>query len=98
MANLWIQHIKKWASENGTSYGCALSNPACRAAYKPTVSYSKDLQKIGRFLRQGKLQEAREAFNRLRPLVQAMPDSSQKDTHLTLMGVLRRAIQKKMSE
>jgi hypothetical protein len=94
--NAWIEHVKNFAKENGTSYACALSNPACRAAYQP-VAYTKDIQKIGRLSKQDKLQDARDAFNRLRPLIQSMTDSSTKDRYLTLMSGLRKMIQRKMA-
>jgi len=35
MVNRWVEHIRKFAKENGKTYGCALSDPACRASYKP---------------------------------------------------------------
>ncbi len=38
--NPWIAHIKKFAAKNHIAYGCALSNPQCRATYqakKPTA-------------------------------------------------------------
>ena len=35
MVNAWVEHIKAFAKKNNISYGCALSNPACRATYKP---------------------------------------------------------------
>ncbi len=34
MVNAWVQHIKNYASKNGQTYGCALSDPKCRDAYK----------------------------------------------------------------
>ena len=34
MVNPWVQHIRKYASKNGQTYGCALSDPKCRDAYK----------------------------------------------------------------
>lgn len=30
----WTDHVKKWAKAHGKTYGCALSEPACKAAYK----------------------------------------------------------------
>jgi hypothetical protein len=33
MSNKWIEHIKKWAKDNGMSYSCALSNPKCKDDY-----------------------------------------------------------------
>lgn len=43
MGNPWIEHIKRYAKENGKSYACALSDPECKASYKqkpPTSSES----------------------------------------------------------
>ena len=38
MVNPWIQHIKNYASKNNLTYGCALSDPKCRDAYKNKTS------------------------------------------------------------
>jgi hypothetical protein len=45
MANAWVEHIRKFARENGKTYGCALSDPACKASYK---SNKKPTQKSER--------------------------------------------------
>ena len=34
MANKWILFVKKWSAKNNMSYGCAISKPECKAAYK----------------------------------------------------------------
>jgi len=34
MPNRWVEFVKKWASKNNLSYGCAISKPECKAAYK----------------------------------------------------------------
>jgi len=34
MPNAWTNHIKEWAKKNNVSYMCAMSQPACREAYK----------------------------------------------------------------
>ena len=34
MPNAWVTHVKQYAAANNTSYGCALSMPECKAAYK----------------------------------------------------------------
>jgi len=34
MVNRWVEHIRKFARENNKTYGCALSDPACRASYR----------------------------------------------------------------
>jgi hypothetical protein len=41
MTNAWILHIKKFAKDTNSTYGCALSNPKCRETYKT----KKDLEK-----------------------------------------------------
>ena len=35
MVNAWVAHIKAFAAKHKIAYGCALSNPDCRASYKP---------------------------------------------------------------
>lgn len=34
MTNRWIEFVKKWASDNNLSYGCALSKPEMKEAYR----------------------------------------------------------------
>ena len=38
MVNPWVQHIRNYASKNGQTYGCALSDPKCKDAYKSSKS------------------------------------------------------------
>jgi len=33
MPNDWVKHIKKFARDNNITYGCALSDPRCKASY-----------------------------------------------------------------
>ena len=33
MPNQWVTHVKNWASKNDMSYGCAISQPECKASY-----------------------------------------------------------------
>ena len=37
MANKWIEHVKKFSKDNNKSYGCSISDPACKNSYKPVV-------------------------------------------------------------
>lgn len=30
----WTDHVKSWAKTHGKTYACALSDPACKRAYK----------------------------------------------------------------
>ena len=51
MANSWIDHIRKYASDNKTTYSCALSDPRCKEEYnkrKNKKSSSEVLKKIGK--------------------------------------------------
>ena len=42
-ANRWTDFVKKWASDNDTSYGCALSKPECSQAYRAKYGNRKKL-------------------------------------------------------
>lgn len=37
MPNAWVMHVKKWSAANNKAYGCAVSDPDCRASYKKPV-------------------------------------------------------------
>ena len=37
----WLDHVRRWAAENGETFNCALSNPKCKAAYNPPAKTSK---------------------------------------------------------
>ncbi len=43
MPNAWVTHVKQYAAANNTSYGCAMTMPGCKAAYKkePTKESKK---------------------------------------------------------
>jgi hypothetical protein len=34
MPNAWVTHVKQYAAANNTSYGCAMTIPGCKTAYK----------------------------------------------------------------
>jgi hypothetical protein len=42
MVNAWIEHVRDYAARNGKTYGCAISDPECKASYvkvaKPKAS------------------------------------------------------------
>jgi uncharacterized Zn-finger protein len=42
-ANRWTDFVKKWASDNDTTYGCALSKPECSQAYRAKYGHRKKL-------------------------------------------------------
>jgi hypothetical protein len=41
--NRWIEHVKDFANRTGKSYGCAVSDPDCKASYvkAPRASTAK---------------------------------------------------------
>jgi hypothetical protein len=42
----WTDHVKSWAAANNKSYGCAISDPRCKASYRSgaTVTGKKEVQ------------------------------------------------------
>jgi hypothetical protein len=34
MSNPWVSHVKQYAAANKMTYGCAMSDSSCKAAYK----------------------------------------------------------------
>lgn len=45
--NAWIEHVKRWSKTRNISYGCAISNAECKAAYKnrSTAAGKKEVHK-----------------------------------------------------
>lgn len=43
--NRWVEHVRKFASDNNLSYGCALSKPECKDSYRAKYGVSKKLTK-----------------------------------------------------
>ena len=41
MTNKWIDHVKKWAAANNKSYGCAITDQACKDVYTKVVKITK---------------------------------------------------------
>jgi len=41
MTNPWIKHVKAFASDNNKSYGCAITDQACKDAYTKVIKISK---------------------------------------------------------
>jgi len=50
MPNNWINHVKKYAAENGISYSCALSHPDCKNSYKKVEKEKVKIMKKSEFL------------------------------------------------
>lgn len=38
MANAWVEHIRKFARDNGVTYACAFSDPKCIKSYRASKS------------------------------------------------------------
>lgn len=98
MANAWIQHVRAFAEEHNLSYACALSNPNCKASYQPTPNYGPQLTKLVNIIKVGrtgrqptpeKVQRARDGFNALKDLVNALPDNDKKRQYLRSLSMIR---------
>ena len=51
MANRWIEFVKDYASKHKLSYGCAISKPECKIAYRkkyPTAEQQKFREAVER--------------------------------------------------
>lgn len=46
MANSWTLFVKKWASDNNMSYGCALSDQKMKEAYQKSKSQVSKVKRI----------------------------------------------------
>ena len=100
MANAWITHVRKYATENNISYGCALSTPECKEEYRKKTAqpnYSKQLQKLGDLVRSKQRGEATVGFNDLMPKIKALEDGVDRDRQMMLLSTLRKAIGKLQS-
>ena len=42
MPNAWVTHVKQYAAAYNTSYGCAMSDSNCKAAYKSKKEPTKE--------------------------------------------------------
>jgi hypothetical protein len=45
MPNPWVMHVKQYAMENNKSYGCAISDPECKATYKRPIKIKNKTKK-----------------------------------------------------
>ena len=67
MPNAWITHVKKFAQENNKSYGCAISDPACKNSYEKVVKKSKkELREEQRVINQ--TQARNQILNRIKSM------------------------------
>ena len=86
MVNAWIEFVKKYASENGLSYACALSTPACKASYQQVPNFSQQIKRIDSLTKINRrrrptsenVQEARDLWNQTFRSVNNLPDSDKK--------------------
>ena len=101
MANSWIEHVRKYASDNSISYACALSSPGCKESYQPTPNYTPQLNRIATLLRNGrngrptpaKIQQARDLFNQTKNMVNDLPQSAKRREFMDKLVLLRTRIQ-----
>jgi len=55
MPNKWVEHIKEFAKLHNMSYGCALSDPDCKASYKnPSLKGKQQFYTTKLYKKQGK--------------------------------------------
>ena len=67
MPNAWITHVKNFAKENNKSYGCAISDPACKNSYEKVVKKSKkELREEQRVINQ--TQARNQILNRIKTM------------------------------
>ena len=67
MPNAWITHVKNFAKENNKSYGCAISDPACKISYEKVVKKSKkELREEQRVINQ--TQARNQILNRIKTM------------------------------
>ena len=104
--NAWVQHVKQYAADNNLSYACALSTPNCRETYHPPVNYTPQLKRISTMLRNKrgqpltaeKIQQARDAFNQVRVLINALPAGDTKKRYMDTLTAMRNRIRSLISE
>jgi hypothetical protein len=94
MPNAWVIHVRKFAEENGLSYGCAMSTPECKATYKrkSPEPYKKEMDQLSTLIRERKLDDASELFMTLLPLVKVLPESEQKEKYMLTLSTARKNI------
>ena len=67
MPNAWITHVKNFAKENNKSYGCAISDTACKNSYEKVVKKSKkELREEQRVINQ--TQARNQILNRIKTM------------------------------
>jgi len=44
--NAWVTHVKQYAAANKLSYGCAMTDSSCKAAYKSKKEPTKESKEI----------------------------------------------------
>ena len=102
MANSWIEHVRKYASEHNLSYACALSSPECKQAYAQVPNFGPQLNRIAALVRNtasgrpptaAKIQQARDLFNQTKDLVNQLPQSAKRQEFMFKLNMLRTRIQ-----
>ena len=67
MPNSWITHVKNFAQENNKSYGCSISDQACKNSYEKVVKKSKkELREEQRVINQ--TQARNQILNRIKSM------------------------------
>ncbi len=70
MPNKWTEFVKDWASKNNMSYGCAMTKPECKEAYRaanPKVSKSTKRRNKLKGVKEIPFEKLEEAFHSTEP-------------------------------
>ena len=85
MPNKWVEHVKAYASANGLSYACAMTNADCKASYK---KYDPSKTKV-------MTREKRAEVNKkAREITKALKKKSATDAPTNPLGINMKAIAK----
>jgi hypothetical protein len=91
MPNAWVEHVRKFASKNNMSYGCAVSDAECKASYhrqkarnaKKTRTPAQEMEGMGAedmpVAEAAKRRRARVSKARQAQVAEADPPKKQKD-------------------
>jgi len=66
MTNTWIEHIRKFAKENNTSYACALSDPKCSLSYKNNNIKTKTMTTESNTAKDKTTKELEDTYNEIK--------------------------------
>ena len=101
MVIAWIEFVKKYASENGLIYACALSTRECKESYQQVPNYSQQIKRIDSLIKINRKrrptsengQEAKDLWNQTIKSANNLSDSDKKKEYRYLLKKQRSVIQ-----